>query len=184
MEASQGLLSISVLIWSTVCRPAPFHTPRLRNTTTGNVYTSCDFPKTAGWALGWERVTRNKWCQTHPLDYSSDCSESLSPRSKSYDIDVGEVRRWGVCSEVVAPIHWVHGNLVRSCAWSPVLLYLERQSITMATPAKTTTQNWKNKVSFIKMDWDVSENKSFPKCQEGCCCSFLLFNAIKMIFFF
>lgn len=91
-----------------------------------------------------------KWCQTHPLDYSSDCSENLSPRSKSYDIDVGKVRRWGVCSEVVAPIHWVHGNLVRSCAWSPVLLYLESLTVTMATPAKTTTQNWRTKCHLLK----------------------------------
>ena len=124
-----------------------------------------------------------KRCQTHPLDYSSDCSESLSPTSKRYGIDVGKAWRWGVCSEVVAPTHWVHGNLVRSCAWSPVLLCLELLSVTMATPAEATAQNGKNKVSSIKMDWDVSENKSFPKCQEGCCCSFLLFNAIKMIFF-
>ena len=43
--------------------------------------------------------------------------------------------------------------------------------------------NRKNKMSPIKMDGDVSENKSFLKCQEGCWCSFLLFNAIKMIFF-
>lgn len=51
---------------STVCRPAPFFTPRLRNTTTGNVCTSYDFPKTAGWALGWERVARNKMMSNSP----------------------------------------------------------------------------------------------------------------------
>lgn len=51
----------------------------------------------------------------------------------------------GGVSEVVAPTHWVHGNLVRSCAWSPVLLYLELPIVTMATPAEATARNGKNK---------------------------------------
>lgn len=172
------------LYWSTVCRPAPFYTPRLRNTTTGNVYTSCDFPKTAGWALGRERVTRNKMMSNSPSRLQFRLlRESLSKKQEL----------WHRCWESAALGCLFRGGGTNSLgSWEPsqklclepcpALPWTSKRNY--GNPSQDDHPELKNKVSSIKMDWDVSENKSFPKCQEGCCCSFLLFNTIKMIFFF
>lgn len=63
-------------------------------------------------------------------------------------------------------------------------LHPELPTLTMATPAEAPTPNGKNKVSSIKMQRDILENKSFLKMSRGLLVfTFLLFNAIKMIFF-